>query len=94
MFHEEQGRTHALEGIDGEPIFIGLPVLAGEPIRPVKLTMREREIAEHVARGMTNSEVAKDLFISIDTVKRHVANIYVKTGVRNRVQLVKSLYHL
>ncbi len=52
-----------------------------------KLTNREREIVQHVARGMRNAEVAKRLFISEVTVKTHLNNIFQKLGVRDRVGL-------
>jgi DNA-binding NarL/FixJ family response regulator len=64
--------------------------LASELRIPVaqKLTSREREIVRHVARGMRNAEVAKELFISEVTVKTHLNNIFQKLGVRDRVGLV------
>lgn len=49
------------------------------------LTPREREIAALVARGLTNSEIADELFITAGTAKTHLANIQAKLGARNRV---------
>jgi DNA-binding NarL/FixJ family response regulator len=57
-----------------------------EPARD-PLTPREREIVRHVALGLRNAEVGKKLFISEDTVKTHLNNIFQKLGVRDRVQL-------
>jgi DNA-binding NarL/FixJ family response regulator len=54
---------------------------------PQKLTPREREIVQHVARGLRNAEVAKQLFISEVTVKTHLNNVFQKLGVRDRVGL-------
>lgn len=51
------------------------------------LSAREREIAEAVARGLTNSEIAEEMFMSITTVKTHVASIFAKLEVTNRVQV-------
>jgi DNA-binding NarL/FixJ family response regulator len=48
------------------------------------LTDREREVMELISRGCTNREVAKELFISEYTVKRHVHNILAKLGERTR----------
>lgn len=53
------------------------------------LTRREQEVADRVALGMTNEAIADELFISRETVKRHLANIYLKIGVKNRVQLAR-----
>lgn len=51
------------------------------------LSEREREIAECVAAGMTNGEIAAQLFVSLPTVKTHIARVFDKLGVTNRVQL-------
>ena len=51
------------------------------------LTPREREIAEMLASGASNSEIASTLFVSKKTVERHISNIFVKLGARNRVDV-------
>jgi pimeloyl-ACP methyl ester carboxylesterase/DNA-binding CsgD family transcriptional regulator len=48
------------------------------------LTAREVEVLRLLAGGKTNSEIAEELFVSIRTVERHVANIYAKVGTRGR----------
>jgi DNA-binding NarL/FixJ family response regulator len=45
-----------------------------------------------VARGRTNAEIAAELFISLGTVKAHLASITVKLGARNRVELAMWAY--
>jgi DNA-binding NarL/FixJ family response regulator len=52
-----------------------------------ELTARELEVAQLVARGDTNPEIAARLFLSRKTVERHVSNILGKVGVRNRAAL-------
>jgi DNA-binding CsgD family transcriptional regulator len=52
------------------------------------ITAREREILGLICAGRTNQEIADRLFISLATVKDHNHNIFRKTGVRNRVELV------
>ena len=49
------------------------------------LSGRELEVAAAVARGHTNTEIAAELFISLSTVKSHLASIQNKLDVRNRV---------
>jgi DNA-binding NarL/FixJ family response regulator len=51
------------------------------------LTRREREIVRHVALGLRNAEVGRQLSISEVTVKTHINNIFQKLGIRDRVQL-------
>jgi DNA-binding NarL/FixJ family response regulator len=50
------------------------------------LTDRELDVVRLVARGRTNQEVAGELFVSLSTVKTHLASIQAKLGVRNRVE--------
>src|SRR5262249_22478676 len=59
--------------------------------RPSTLTPREHEILECVAEGGTNSEVARLLGISPDTVRKHLENAYAKLGVHTRTGAVAVL---
>nr|WP_083518964.1 response regulator transcription factor [Serinicoccus chungangensis] len=51
------------------------------------LTEREREVARAVARGGSNAEVSRELFLSVPTVKAHVSSVLAKLGLANRVQI-------
>jgi non-specific serine/threonine protein kinase len=51
------------------------------------LTPREREIAALIAQGMTNREIAAELFIGERTVDTHVEHILDKLGMRSRIQV-------
>lgn len=57
-----------------------------------QLTCREREVLLHVARGLSNAEIARALWIEEGTVKTHVARILAKLGLRTRVHAVIYSY--
>jgi DNA-binding NarL/FixJ family response regulator len=61
---------------------------AGPARQPtVPLSFREEEVVGELARGLTNEEIGEVLFISLSTVKTHVASIQSKLGMRNRVEV-------
>jgi DNA-binding NarL/FixJ family response regulator len=57
-----------------------------------RLTDREREVMAAIARGSSNAEISKELFIGAATVKSHVSNILAKLGLRDRAQVVVFAY--
>ena len=63
---------------------------AAQPIEP--LTAREEEVLLTVAQGLTNAEIAGKLYISLGTVKTHVASLMGKLGARNRVEIAMWAY--
>jgi DNA-binding NarL/FixJ family response regulator len=66
---------------------------ASDPPQPIDpLTEREEEILGQVARGNTNSEIADGLFISLSTVKTHIASLMTKLHARNRVEIAIWAY--
>ncbi|GAA0245151.1 response regulator transcription factor [Cryptosporangium japonicum] len=68
-----------------KPAPAGRPSIAG-------VTDREREVLTLVGRGLSNAEIAAELFISIATAKAHVARLLTKLDARDRVQLVILAY--
>jgi DNA-binding NarL/FixJ family response regulator len=65
---------------------------AGDRLARAGLTEREGEVLRAVARGLTNSEIARELVVGVETVKTHVGNILAKLGARDRTQAVIAAY--
>ncbi|TML56593.1 MAG: LuxR family transcriptional regulator [Actinobacteria bacterium] len=101
-------RGAAREALDGaRALFeeIGAPLWAeraraelgrvgGRRASPDELTPGERRIAELVARGRTNREVAAELFVTVHTVEKALTRAYRKLGVRSRTELAPTLAEL
>ena len=67
--------------------FLAEGKVEGQPVAPSYpdgLTRREVEVLQLVAGGMTNSEIANELFLSVRTVERHIGNVYGKINARGR----------
>jgi DNA-binding NarL/FixJ family response regulator len=76
---------------------IGGPEPAPAPRRPIAvdgITDREREVLTLVGRGLSNSQIAEELFITPGTAKTHVARLFTKLDARDRVHLVILAYDL
>jgi len=74
-------RALVLELVDGA-------LLLEERESMPRLTSREREIVDLVAEGRTNAEIAKRLWVSTATVRKHLENVYAKLGVHSRTAAV------
>lgn len=62
-------------------------MIPNEPLHIEPLTQRERQMAQAVARGLRNRQIAIEFGISEETVKKHLATIYSKLAINGRVAL-------
>jgi DNA-binding NarL/FixJ family response regulator len=58
------------------------------------LSQREREVLELLCRGMSNKQMARDLSVSENTIKTHVANLYAKLDVSRRTEAQAKAYRM
>ena len=72
--------------------FVRRPIAAAPDPRLDQLTAREREVLASVARGLSNAELADELFMSHATAKTHVSHLLTKFAARDRAQLVVAAY--
>lgn len=90
-----QGMGTASEGLQAIDDFVArLPAtparskLTPNSVTPDRLSQREIEVLRLLAGGKSNQQIADELVISLNTVNRHVSNIYAKTGAANRAEAV------
>ena len=60
----------------------------------LQLSHRELEVLEQVAKGLSNKEIADALYVSVNTVKTHLKNVYEKLDVNRRTQAVEKAREL
>lgn len=63
-------------------------------LEQLNISPREYEVLEHMAKGLSNQEIADELYISLSTVKTHAANVYAKLDVKRRTQAIQRAKEL
>lgn len=81
------GAAPYLQRLDARLAQAGLrsPTPAGRTV--MGLTEREADVAALVSKGLTNAEVAAELYVSVNTVDYHLRNVFAKLGIRSRREL-------
>lgn len=80
-----------------QPVIVqeGTPVtIDQQKIESLGISKREMEVLELIAQGLSNQEIAEKLFVSLNTVKTHSSNLFIKLDVKRRTQAVQKAKEL
>lgn len=84
-----------------EQVFVEKQVFIPQPgpideseLKKLNLSSREYEILQLLAKGYSNADIAKNLFLSLSTVKTHVSNLFLKMDVKSRTQTIEKARRL
>jgi two-component system, NarL family, response regulator LiaR len=65
-------------------------ILDEDQLKILGISKREHEVLEWMAKGLSNQEIADKLFVSLNTVKTHTSNLFVKLDVKRRTQAIQK----
>jgi DNA-binding NarL/FixJ family response regulator len=82
----------ALRQVVQPTIYFGMPPQDEEPAAAAGLTERETAMLRALARGLSNAAISKEFWVTEQTVKFHLTNIYRKLGVKNRTEATRYAY--
>lgn len=69
-------------------------IVDDEQLKQLGISKREYEVLELMAKGLSNQEIADKLFVSLNTVKTHSSNIFLKLDARRRTQAIQKAKEL
>jgi DNA-binding NarL/FixJ family response regulator len=82
----------ALRQVVHPTIYFGLPPEGEDPAATAGLTERETAMLRALARGLSNAAISREFWVTEQTVKFHLTNIYRKLGVKNRTEATRYAY--
>ena len=81
-----------------KPVVVEVPVrsfvLDEQALNNLAISRREYEVLELIAKGLSNQEIADKLFVSLNTVKTHTSNLFLKLDVKRRTQAIEKAQSL
>ena len=86
-------KTHTITVEKTVPI-PGIFVLNTKEIEQLRISSREMEVLALIAAGLSNRQIAERLFVSLNTIKTHCANIFIKLEVKSRTQAIEKAKRL
>jgi two-component system, NarL family, response regulator LiaR len=76
-------------------VMVGPEFILNEPeLQRLGISKREHEVLELMAKGLSNQEIADKLFVSLNTIKTHLSNLFLKLDVSRRTQAVQRAKEL
>lgn len=75
------------------PVAEAVPVIFtrnDSELKKIGLSNRELEILQHISEGLSNLQIAETLFVSENTIKKHISNLFIKMDVARRTEAVKK----
>ena len=85
-------RQSSLRQVVEPTIYFAAPAPGEEPAAAAGLTERETAMLRALARGLSNAAISKEFWVTEQTVKFHLTNIYRKLGVKNRTEATRYAY--
>jgi DNA-binding NarL/FixJ family response regulator len=82
----------ALRQVVQPTVYFGLPPEGDDPAATAGLTERETAMLRALARGLSNAAISREFWVTEQTVKFHLTNIYRKLGVKNRTEATRYAY--